>query len=104
MATASDAASMARLVSGLAPGGRLVVVGVPPDPITVSASELVFGTRSVAGNLTGTAIENEDNLDFCVRQDIRPATETVPFGEAPKAYERMLSGEARFRVVLDLAA
>jgi alcohol dehydrogenase, propanol-preferring len=29
-------------------------------------------------------------------------TEVLPFEDAPAAYERMMSGHARFRVVLDM--
>ncbi|WP_055587832.1 alcohol dehydrogenase catalytic domain-containing protein [Streptacidiphilus griseoplanus] len=104
VATASSGASMNPLVNGLAPGGRLVVVGAAADPLTVATPDLIFGTRSIVGSLTGSSIENEDNLAFCLAQGIRPSTETMPFSQAMEAYERMLSGQARFRVVLDIAA
>ncbi|MFG1704263.1 alcohol dehydrogenase catalytic domain-containing protein [Nonomuraea sp. M3C6] len=104
IATASSGASMTGLVAGLAPGGRLVVVGAAFDPIEVNTPDLIFGTRTIAGSLTGSSIENEDNLAFSLRHGIRPMTEVLPLAEAPKAYERMMSGQARFRVVLDTAA
>ncbi|MFF3444307.1 alcohol dehydrogenase catalytic domain-containing protein [Streptosporangium sp. NPDC002721] len=104
IATAANGASMTPLVTGLAPRGRLVVVGAAMDPISVNTPDLIFGTRSISGSLTGSSIENEDNLAFSGRHGIRPMIETMPLAEAPKAYERMLSGEARFRVVLDMAA
>jgi len=80
------------------------VVGAAQDPIEVSTSELIFGTRSLVGSLTGSSIENEDNLVFSQARGIRPMTEVLPLSEAPKAYERMMSGAARFRVVLDATA
>lgn len=104
IATASSGASMNPLVRGLAPNGTLVVVGAAPDPLTISTPDLIFGTHSVMGSLTGSSIENEDNLAFSLAHGIRPSVEVVPFSEAPQAYERMLSGEARFRVVLDVAS
>jgi propanol-preferring alcohol dehydrogenase len=104
IATASSGASMSPLVAGLAPRGRMIVVGAAPDPISVNTADLIFGTRTVSGSLTGSSIENEDNLGFSVARDIHPMTETLPLSEAPKAYERMMSGAARFRVVLDAAA
>ena len=104
VATASSGASMNPLVRGLAPNGRLVVLGAAPDPLTVATPDLIFGTRSLVGSLTGSAIENEDNLAFTLAHGIRASIEVVPFTRAPEAYERMLSGEARFRVVLDAAA
>jgi propanol-preferring alcohol dehydrogenase len=80
------------------------VVGAAPDPLSVSTVSLIFGTRSITGSLTGSSIENEDNLAYCLAQDIRPMVETLPFERAMDAYERMLSGDARFRMVLDMAS
>ncbi|GAA3875707.1 alcohol dehydrogenase catalytic domain-containing protein [Streptomyces sp. NPDC003631] len=104
VATAASGAAMSPLVGGLAPGGKLVVVGAAPDPITVSTADLIFGTRTLAGSLTGSPIQNEDNLAFVLAHGIRPAVEVLPFEQAMDGYERMLSGKARFRVVLDVAA
>jgi propanol-preferring alcohol dehydrogenase len=104
IATAASGASMSPLVSGLAPRGQLVVVGAAPDPMTVGTADLIFGTRTITGSLTGSAIDNEDNLAFAVHRDIRPWTEVLPFTAAPDAYLRMLSGQARFRIVLDMSA
>lgn len=103
VATAASGASMSPLVAGLAPRGQLVVVGAAPDPIEVSTSDLIFGGRSIVGSLTGSAIDNEDNLAFSSATRIVPMIEPLPFEDAPKAYERMMSGQARFRVVLEIA-
>jgi propanol-preferring alcohol dehydrogenase len=100
-ATASSGASMSPLVGGLAPRGRMIVLGAAADPISVQTPELIFGTRSVSGSLTGSSIDNEDNLVFSLARDIRPMTEVMPLAEAPKAYARMMSGDARFRIVLE---
>ena len=104
VATAASGASMSPLVAGLAPRGQLVVVGAANDPIAVQTSDLIFGGRSIVGSLTGSSIENEDNLAFSVAHGVKPMNEVMPFEDAPKAYERMMSGAARFRVVLDIAS
>ncbi|MFE1995075.1 alcohol dehydrogenase catalytic domain-containing protein [Streptomyces parvulus] len=104
IATATSGSSMNPLVKGLAPKGRLIVVGATPDPLTIATPDLIFGTHTVTGSLTGSSIQNEDNLAFSLAHDIRPSVEVMPFAQAPDAYERMLSGEARFRVVLDMTA
>ncbi|WAL75967.1 alcohol dehydrogenase catalytic domain-containing protein [Kitasatospora sp. YST-16] len=101
LATAASGAAMNPLVAGLAPRGRLVVLGAAPDPIEVGTADLLFGTRTIQGHLTGTPIENEDNLSFSAAHGITPRIELFPLSEAPKAYARMLSGGARFRAVLD---
>jgi alcohol dehydrogenase, propanol-preferring len=103
IATAASGASMSPLLGGLAPRGQLVVVGAAFDPIEVSTSELIFGGRSIVGSLTGTPIENEANLAFSAASRVAPMIELFDFDDAPKAYERMMSGGARFRVVLDVA-
>ena len=101
VATAASGASMSPLIPGLAPRGQLVVVGAAPDPIQVATTDLIFGGRTVRGSVTGTAIENEDNLRFALEHGVRSHNEVFPLSEAPKAYDRMVSGEARFRAVLD---
>jgi D-arabinose 1-dehydrogenase-like Zn-dependent alcohol dehydrogenase len=104
VATAASGASMSPLVAGLATRGQLVVVGGAFDPIEVQTTDLIFGGRSIAGSLTGTPIENEDNLAFALGHGIKSMNEVMPFEDAPKAYERMMSGAARFRVVLNIAS
>jgi D-arabinose 1-dehydrogenase-like Zn-dependent alcohol dehydrogenase len=93
LATAPSGDAMGPLVSGLAVRGKLIVVGVPGDP-------LVFGGRSIYGSLAGTAIDTEDALAFSVLENIRPMIETAPLEQAADAYARMMQGKARFRMVL----
>src|SRR5713101_4215276 len=100
LATATNGAAMGPLVSGLSARGKLIVVGVPQDPIQLNAFPLVFGGRSIYGSLTGTPIENEDTLAFSVLENIRPMIETLPLEQAAEAYARMMQGKARFRMVL----
>ncbi len=80
-----------------------MVVGVSGDPIPVNGVLLIFGGRSVIGSLTGRAIETQDTLDFSVLTDVRPMIETLPMEKAEEAYRRMMSGDARFRMVLTMA-
>ena len=91
------------LLAGLAPEGRLVMLGTGKDPLAVSAGILVGGERSVQGSITGTPYENERTLGFSVLADVRPWIEVLPLEEAAEAYRRMKSGVAKFRVVLTMA-
>jgi D-arabinose 1-dehydrogenase-like Zn-dependent alcohol dehydrogenase len=104
VATAASGASMSPLLAGLAPRGQLVVVGAALDPIEVQTADLIFGGRSIIGSLTGSSIENEDSLTFSAAHGIKPMNEVMAFEDAPKAYERMMSGDARFRVVLEIGS
>jgi D-arabinose 1-dehydrogenase-like Zn-dependent alcohol dehydrogenase len=100
LATGTSGNAMGTLVSGLAARGKLIVVGVPQDELSLNAFPLVFGGRSIYGSLTGTPIEGEDTLAFSVLENIRPMIETVPLEQAADAYARMIEGKARFRMVL----
>lgn len=100
LATVTDADSMSATVPGLATRGRLVVLGVPQEPLAISAGDLVPANRSIAGHASGTAKDSEDTLRFAARTGVRPMIETYPLEKAADGYERMMSGKARFRVVL----
>jgi len=100
LATAPSGGSMGPLVAGLAPRGKLIVVGVGSDEIRLSALPLIFGGRSVHGALTGTAIDAEDTLAFSVLAGVRAMVETSPLERAAEAYARMMAGHSRFRMVL----
>jgi D-arabinose 1-dehydrogenase-like Zn-dependent alcohol dehydrogenase len=100
LATVADAKSMSAALPGLAVGGKLVVLGVSPEPIEVSSVLLISGRRSVAGWPSGTSADSEDTLNFSVMANVRPLIEKFPLDRAAEAYARMLEGKARFRVVL----
>jgi D-arabinose 1-dehydrogenase-like Zn-dependent alcohol dehydrogenase len=102
LATATDSKAMTAAIGGLGIDGRLVIVGASMEPIEVSPLALIPGRRSIAGWPSGTASDSEDTLDFSVLAQIRPLIETYPLERAAEAYERMMSGKARFRVVLTM--
>jgi len=80
--------------------GQMVVVGVSEEPIGAAPFVLVGQSRSIAGHPSGTSQDSEDTLRFAALNGVRPLIETFPMSEASKGFERMLSGQARFRVVL----
>jgi D-arabinose 1-dehydrogenase-like Zn-dependent alcohol dehydrogenase len=102
LATVTNADAMTATVGGLGPNGQLIVVGAPAEPLQVSAIALIFGRRSVAGWPSGRAVESEDTMRFAALQGVKPMTELYPLERAAEAYDRMMSGEARFRVVLTM--
>ena len=102
LATAPSGKSISALVGGLAPNGTLVVVGVPTDPIEVTASQLIFGTRRIQGWLAGISTDSEDTLHFAEMTGVRPMIEKYPLVKAAEGYARMMSGKAEFRVVLTM--
>jgi D-arabinose 1-dehydrogenase-like Zn-dependent alcohol dehydrogenase len=104
VATAPSAPAMTAALGGLGVHGRLVVVGASGDPIEVPAGLLILASRSIVGHSSGTSRDSEDTLGFSARSDVRPMIETRPLEQASEAYERMLSGDVRFRMVLTTGA
>ena len=100
LATAPDAKAMSALVGGLGPKGELLVVGVPNEPLSISALQIVVQEQRIQGWPSGASIDSEDTLKFSVLTGVRPMIEKYPLEKAGEAYDRMLSGKARFRVVL----
>jgi D-arabinose 1-dehydrogenase-like Zn-dependent alcohol dehydrogenase len=101
LATAPSGKAIGELVPGLGVRGKMLIVGVSADPLVLSSTmPLVFGARSMSGSLTGSAMDEADTLAFSVLANVRPMTETMPLAQAPKAFERMMSGAPRFRMVL----
>jgi D-arabinose 1-dehydrogenase-like Zn-dependent alcohol dehydrogenase len=100
LATVTSGEAMGAVIDGLGVDGTLLVVGAAADPIRVSPLQLIGGRRSVAGWPSGTAAASEDTMRFSVLAGVRPMIETLPLERAAEGYERMMSGRARFRVVL----
>jgi D-arabinose 1-dehydrogenase-like Zn-dependent alcohol dehydrogenase len=102
LATATSAETMTSAIEGLAVRGRLVVVGVDAKPIQVSPLQLIGASRSIVGHAAGTSIDSQDTLAFSTLSGVRPMIETMPLANAAEAYDRMMRGEARFRMVLTM--
>ena len=100
MTTVSSGASSSALIEGLTRNGKLVVVGASADPVTVATGSLIEGGVEILGNLTGTPVQNEENLRFAARNGVEAVIESRPLSEAPDAFARMVAGEARYRMVL----
>jgi D-arabinose 1-dehydrogenase-like Zn-dependent alcohol dehydrogenase len=99
LATATSGAAMSAVQGGLAPRGTLLIVGVP-DALAIDPLPLILGSRSVKGWYSGTSIDSQETLAFSALTGVRPMTEIYPLERAAEAYDRMMSGDARFRVVL----
>src|ERR1700688_2631465 len=102
LATAPSSKSMTEVIDGLAPNGKLLVIGVSADPIEVTPVQLVTGSRSIQGWASGTPADEEDTLRFAELTGVRAMIETYPLDKAAEGYARMISGDAQFRVVLTM--
>ncbi len=104
LATVTSAKAMSAVIDGLGVGGKLLVVGASAEPIEVSPLQLIGKRASVQGWPSGVAADSEDTLAFSALTKVAPMIETFPLAQAPAAYERMMSGAARFRVVLTMGS
>jgi alcohol dehydrogenase len=91
---------MSSMVDGLGPNGELLVVGFTSQPIEASPQQIVIPSKTIHGHPTGSAREVEETLHFAALSGVRPMTETRPLADIQGAYDRMISGDARFRMVV----
>jgi D-arabinose 1-dehydrogenase-like Zn-dependent alcohol dehydrogenase len=96
--------SVSELIDGLGPNGKLIVVGATFYPIEVTPKQLIPGSRTIQGWSTGTPADSEYTLHFSELTGVRPMIETYPLEKAAEGYARMLSGDAKFRVVLTMCS
>jgi D-arabinose 1-dehydrogenase-like Zn-dependent alcohol dehydrogenase len=100
LATATSAKAMAATLGGLGVNGKLLIVGAALDAFEVPPLLLIGGRRSIVGWPSGSSVDTEDTLAFSSLTGVRSMNEVYPLERAAEAYDRMISGKARFRVVL----
>jgi D-arabinose 1-dehydrogenase-like Zn-dependent alcohol dehydrogenase len=103
LATATSGEAMSAVQGGLAVNGTLLVIGAV-ESMQVSPLFLLSGCRSVKGWYSGTSIDSQDTLAFSLRTGVRSMNEIYPFERVSEAYDRMMSGKARFRVVMTIGS
>jgi D-arabinose 1-dehydrogenase-like Zn-dependent alcohol dehydrogenase len=101
LATVTNGEAMSAAVGGLAPAGSLMVIGAA-DAMTVSPGQLLTTRLAVKGWYSGTSIDSQDTLAFSAFMGVRSMNEVFPMERVAEAYDRMLSGKARFRVVITM--
>ena len=102
LATAPSGKAMSALVNGLAVRGKLLVIGLAPDPLEVNTGSLVFGMHSISGSTTGSVQDEQETVEFSLLENVEPMIEVMPLSKAREAYDRMMAAKARFRVVLSM--
>jgi len=103
LATVTSGEAMSAIQGGLAVNGTLMVIGAA-ESIQISPLLLLSGCRSVKGWYSGTSIDSQDTMAFSQRTDVKSMNEVFPLERVAEAYDRMMSGKARFRVVLSVAS
>ncbi len=100
LATVTNGAAMSAALAGLGVNGKLIMVGVAQEPVEVPVTQFIMGRQSVQGWPSGTAADSQETLAFSAISDVKPMIEEYPLERAAEAYDRMMSGKARFRAVL----
>jgi D-arabinose 1-dehydrogenase-like Zn-dependent alcohol dehydrogenase len=103
LATVTNGPAMTATLGGLGVHGDLLVLGAP-ESLEASPFLLILGERSIKGWYSGTSIDSQDTLAFSVLTGVRSMNEVYPLEGVAEAYERMMSGAARFRVVLTMGS
>jgi uncharacterized zinc-type alcohol dehydrogenase-like protein len=88
----------------LALNGKMIVVGLPPEPATVNAGKLLSNRRSIIGSMIGGMNETQEMLDYCAEKGIVSDVEVIQMRYINEAYERMLKNDVKYRFVIDLAS
>lgn len=101
LSTVTNGDAMRAALGGLDTNGTFMVIGVAPS-LEVSPAQLLSSSLAVKGWYSGMSIDSEDTLAFSVLRGVRSMNEIFPLERVTEAYERMLSGKAKFRVVLSM--
>ncbi len=104
LATVTSGNAMSAALGGLGIDGKFVILGASGEPLAINTIEMIGGRKSIQGWPSGTAMDSQDTLEFSALSGVRPMSEVFPLDRAAEAYERMMSGKARFRVVLTTGA
>lgn len=103
LATVTNAKAINAVIDGLGVDGKLLVVGIPEEPLSVPILPLIAARRIVEGWPSGTSMDSQDTLSFSALSGVRSMNQIFPLEKAAEAYDLMMSGKARFRVVLQIA-
>jgi len=102
LATVTNGDAMSAVLGGLGLAGTFMILGAP-ESLTIHPGMLIGGRQSLVAWYSGTSIDSQDTLAFSALRGVRSMNEVFPLAQAAEAYERMLSGKARFRVVLQVS-
>jgi len=102
LSTSNSTKSMVDSIQGLRPDGRLVIMGADAEPLSISIMDLLMRRIRIIGSQQNGPEFLYEALDFVAQGKVKTIVETYPLAEAPKAYQRVVDGKARFRAVLTM--
>ena len=99
--TVSAPYELAAYLKLLAPGGVMVVVGLPPEALEINLGALISGGKVLAGSNIGGIYETQEMLDFCAEHQLTAEVEVIGVHEVDEMYDRVVAGDVHFRAVID---
>ncbi len=102
LSTVTNGKAMTPLIGGLAVNGKLLVVGIGKEPLEVSSLAIISKRNTIEGWPCGTAADSQDTLEFCSMTGVRSMNHIYPLEKASEGFDLMMSGKAKFRVVLKM--
>src|SRR5260370_36096806 len=102
LSTTNSSKSMTDSIQGLRSDGRLVIMGADAEPLAVSPMDLLMKRIRIIGSQQNDPEYLFEALDFVAKRKVKTIVETYPLAEAPKAYQRVVDGKARFRAILTM--
>jgi uncharacterized zinc-type alcohol dehydrogenase-like protein len=99
--TVSVSSDLNNYLSLLRPQGTMVLVGAPPEPLSVNAFSLLGGRKSLSGSNIGGIRETQEMLDFCAKHQVVAQIEKINAAQIDEAYERIVNSDVRYRFVID---
>jgi D-arabinose 1-dehydrogenase-like Zn-dependent alcohol dehydrogenase len=88
-------------LSLLSTNGKLVILGVPEQPITLNVAALIFSQVSMVGSLIGSPAEIEEMLEFAAKKKVLPWIQKAPMSQVNEALTNVRNNNVRFRYVLE---
>ncbi len=102
LSTSNSTRSVVDPIQAIRPDGRLVTMSADAEPVSVSLMELLMRRLQIIGSQQNGPEYLYEALDFVAKGEVKTIVETYPLAEAPKAYQHVVDGEARFRAVLTM--
>jgi len=100
--TAPNAKATSDLVNGLAPRGKILLLGTDTTNVEVSPVQIITNRGKVGGWSNGVATDSMDTCRFAHSNSIKSINEVYSLDQAQEAYEHMLNGKANFHVVIKM--
>jgi alcohol dehydrogenase len=101
LATSNSWAATAEAARGMRPDGRIVVMGVGPEPLNYNPELLFKRVRLIGSSQNGPEYLYEA-LDYAAKGKVKVVAETYKLDDIGKAYDRVAEGKVRFRAVITM--